>query len=144
MSAAASASSRGAAETAVSAGTSDRDDRRPAERLEHEPPVEELPGRAPRGEQRQRHERAGQPVDLAAGEQPEDHEQRVQPERRAHHVRHHDVPLELVDPEEEQRHPDRGERVHDERVDERRHAPSHGPMYGISSMKATNAPKRSA
>ena len=37
------------------------------------------------------------PFDLEADEQAEDHEQRVQPQRAAHHVRHHDVALDLVD-----------------------------------------------
>ena len=72
------------------------------------------------GEERQRDEDPRQPVDLAAGEQPEDHEQRVQPQRRAHHVRDDDVPLDLVDEQEEQRDPDRRHRVHRERVEERR------------------------
>ena len=58
-----------------------------------------------------------EPVDLAAGEQAEDDEQRVQPQRRAHHLRHDHVPLDLVDEEEEQRHPDRRDRILDERVD---------------------------
>ena len=72
---------------------------------------EELPHRAPGGEQRQRDERAREAVDLPAGEQPEDDEQRVQPQRVAHHVRDDDVPLDLVDAEEEQRDPDRRERI---------------------------------
>ncbi len=44
----------------------------------------------------------------------------MQPQRVAHHVRDDHVPLDLVDPEEEQRDPDRRQRVHDEREDERR------------------------
>ena len=81
---------------------------------------EELPRRAPGGEQRQRDEDPREPVDLAAGEQAEDHEQRVQAQRVAHHLRHDDVALELLDAEEEQRDPERGERVLDERVQHRR------------------------
>ena len=88
--------------------------------LEHDPLGEELPDRAAGGEQRQRDEDARQPVDLTAGEQAEDHEQRMQPQRVAHHLRDDDVSLDLVDDEEEQRDPDRGDRVDGERVEDRR------------------------
>ena len=74
----------------------------------------------PAAKQRQRDERTRQPVDLTAREQPEDDEQRMQAQRAPHHLRDHDVALHLVDPEEQQEHPDRGDRVHDERVEERR------------------------
>src|SRR3954447_5208194 len=72
---------------------------------------EEAPDRARGRQQRQRHEHARQPVDLAAREQAEDDEQRVQAQEVPHHVRHDDVPLDLVDEEEEQRHPQRPDRV---------------------------------
>ena len=62
----------------------------------------------------------GQPVELGAGGEPEDHEQRVQAQRVPHHLRDDDVALDLLDAEEEERHPERRERMHDERVDERR------------------------
>src|SRR5437763_1292149 len=55
--------------------------------------AEELPHRARDGEQRQRNEDSRQPVDLAAGEQAEDDEQRMQPQRLSHDVGHDDVPL---------------------------------------------------
>ena len=79
------------------------------------------------GEQRQRDEDSGQAVDLATGEQPEDHEQRVQPERAAHHVGNDDVPLELVDGQEEECDPEHGDRVDDRRVQQRRHRAEPGP-----------------
>ena len=41
----------------------------------------ELPERAQHRQQREGDEDAREPVDLAAGEQPEDHEQRMEPER---------------------------------------------------------------
>ena len=63
--------------------------------------------RAADREQRQRDQRADQAVDVRAGEQAEDHEQRVQPQRAPHHLRHDDVALDLVDAEEEQHDPDR-------------------------------------
>ncbi len=74
----------------------------------------------PGGEQRQREQRARQAVQLGARAEPEDHEQRVQAQRVAHHVRHDDVALDLVDAEEEQRNPERRDRMHDKRVEERR------------------------
>src|SRR5262249_19407068 len=58
---------------------------------------------------------------LAAGEQSEDDEQRVEPERTAHDIRDDDMPLELLDPEEEERHPDGRQRILDERVEHRRY-----------------------
>ena len=46
----------------------------------------------------------------------------MQPERARHHVRNHDVPLDLVDEDEEHGDPERApDRVDDERVDHRRH-----------------------
>src|SRR5689334_17960897 len=51
---------------------------------------EELPRGAARGEQRQRDEDPREPVDLTACEQAEDHEQRMEAQRVAHHLRHHD------------------------------------------------------
>ena len=89
-------------------------------RLELDPDREELPDRAPGGERRQRDEHARQPVDLAAGEQPEDHEQRMQSQRVPHHLRDHDVALDLVDREEEQHDPDGRQRVDDQRVEDGR------------------------
>ena len=44
----------------------------------------------------------------------------MQPQRAPHHVRHDDVPLDLVDPEEQERDPERGDRMDDDRVDKRR------------------------
>ena len=63
----------------------------------------------------------GEPVQLAAREQAEDDEQRMQPQRVRHHVRDDDVPLDLVDEDEERRDPEDRDRVDDERVDRRRH-----------------------
>ena len=77
----------------------------------------------PAGEQRQRDEDPRQAVDLAAREQAEDHEQRVQAQRAPHHLRHDDVPLDLVDEQEEDDHPHRRERMDEERVENRRHRP---------------------
>ena len=73
---------------------------------------EELPHRAHRGRERQRHERcraarrSRRPPSSA-----DDDEQRVQPQRVPHHLRHDDVALDLVDDEEEERDPDRRDRV---------------------------------
>src|SRR5262249_60773176 len=69
--------------------------------------------------ERQRDEYAGEAVDLAAGEQAEDDQERVEPQRASHDVRNHDVALDLMDDEEEDDHPDDGDRVHDERIDHR-------------------------
>ncbi len=78
------------------------------------------------------------PSMLGAGEQAEDHEQRVQAQRAPHHLRHDDVALDLVDAEEEQHHPDRRERVHDERVDQRRdRAEPRARGTGSTSVSAT-------
>ena len=63
----------------------------------------------------------GEPVHLRAREQPEDHEQRVQPQRVRHHVRDDDVTLDLVDEDEEARDPEERDRVDDERVERRGH-----------------------
>ncbi len=95
------------------------------------------------GEHRQRHERTRKPVQLDAGTKAEDHEQWVQAQRVAHHVRDDDVPLDLVDAEKENRNPERGDRMHDRGVANGGIAPSHGPRYGIISVRATNAPNRS-
>ena len=56
-------------------------------------------------------------VQLAAREQAEDDEERMEPERARHHVRHHDVALDLVDEDEERQHPERRHGVDDESVD---------------------------
>src|SRR5690349_24395242 len=88
--------------------------------LERDAVGEELPERAADGQQRQRSQRTRQAVQLRARREAEDDEQRVKPQRVAHDVRHDDVTLDLLDAEEEERDPDRGERMHDERVDERR------------------------
>ena len=69
------------------------------------------------GHRRQREQDAGDAVQLTAREQPEDDEQRVEAERVRHHVRHDDVALDLVDEDEERQHPERRDRVDDERVD---------------------------
>src|SRR3954466_10211675 len=95
--------------------------------LELDPLAEELPDRAADREQRQRHERAWQAVDLPAGEEAEDDEQRMEPQRAPHHLRDDDVPLDLVDDEEQQRDPDRRRRVDDEGGEERRDAPQPTP-----------------
>src|SRR5215218_9960666 len=75
---------------------------------------EEFPELAEDRQERKRDEDPRQPVELAAGEQTEDDEQRMQAERAAHELRHDDVALDLVDGEEEQRDPDRRHRVDDE------------------------------
>ena len=63
----------------------------------------------------------------------------MQPQRVRHHVRHDDVPLDLVDEDEERRHPEDRDRVDDERVDRGGTAESHGPMYGITSITAVQS-----
>ena len=64
--------------------------------------------------------RAEDAVQLGAGDEREDHEQRVRAERLAHHARDDHVALELVDAEVEEAHPERrGGRV-DRRERERR------------------------
>src|SRR5437016_4485600 len=87
---------------------------------ELDPLGEELPRRASGCEQRQRDEDPREPVDLAAREQAEDHEQRMEAQGAPHDLRHDDVALELLDAEEEERDPERRERVLDERVQHRR------------------------
>ena len=69
----------------------------------------------------ERDEDAGDPVQLRAGEEAEDDEQRVEPQRVRHHVRDDDVALDLVDEDEERRHPEERDRVDDQRVDRGRH-----------------------
>src|SRR5690242_68749 len=88
---------------------------------------EELPRSAPRGEQRQRDEDPREPVDLAAREQAEDHEQRMEAQRGTHHLGHNDMPLELLNPEEEKRDPERRERVLHEGVQHRGDRTQPGP-----------------
>ena len=68
----------------------------------------------------------------------------MQAQRVAHHLRHDDVALELLDAEEEQHHPHRRQRVLHERVDHGGAAPSHGPMYGINSVMPAHTPKINA
>src|SRR5438067_3826919 len=91
---------------------------------------EELP-RCPAGrEQRQGDEDSRKAVELAARQQAEDHEQRMEPQRAAHHLRHDDVSLELLDAEEEERDPERRERVLDEGVEHRRSRAEPRPDVG--------------
>ena len=75
--------------------------------VEPQPLREELPDRPRGGHRRQRQQHAGDAVQLAAGEQAEDDEQRMEAERVGHHVRHDDVALDLVDEDEEREHPER-------------------------------------
>src|SRR2546423_2607320 len=91
--------------------------------LERGPLGEELPGSTQGRQQRQRDEDSREAVDLAAGEQAEGHEQRMEPQSAPHHLRHDDMPLELLDAEEEKRDPERGDRVLHERVQHRRGRP---------------------
>ena len=85
------------------------------------------------------------PVQLAAREQPEDDEQRVEAKRVRHHVRHDDVALDLVDEDEEREHPERRERVRRRARRSPAGPPtSQGPMYGITSITAVQTPKSSA
>ena len=88
-------------------------ERRPARRRTPRPRARRRAAAARRGSR--------EAVDLAAGEQAEDHEQRMQAQRAPHHLRHDDVPLELLDAEEEQRDPERRDRMQDERVQHGRH-----------------------
>ena len=53
--------------------------------------------RAENGEHREYQERACKAVDLAAGKEAEDHEQRMQAKSASHHVRNDNVPLDLLD-----------------------------------------------
>src|SRR5438477_338518 len=91
--------------------------------LQRDPLREELPRGSPGGEQRQGDEDPGEAVDLAPRQEAEDHEQRVKTERAPHHLWHNDVTLELLDPEEQQGHPQRREWVLDQRVQHRRRGP---------------------
>ena len=91
---------------------------------------EELVHGAPGGEQGQRDEDPGQPVDLPAREQAEDDQERVEAERAPHHLRDDDVALDLVDDEEEDRHPDDRDRVDDDGVDGRRDRAEPGAEVG--------------
>ena len=106
---------------------------------------EELPDRPRGGEQRQRHEHARQPVDLAAREEPEDDEQRVQPQRPAHHVRDHDVTLDLVDEQEGQRDGDRSRgrlrQRHRHRRDRADPRPHVGDHLGQGGERACRPPE---
>ena len=91
---------------------------------------EELPDRARGGHRRQREQDAGDAVQLAAREQAEDDEQRMQAERVRHHVRDDDVALDLVDEDEEREHPEHRDRVDDEGVDRGRDGREPGPDVG--------------
>src|SRR5262249_26333674 len=77
---------------------------------------EELPRGTPGGEQGQRDEDPGKAVDLAAREQAENDEQGMESQRSPHHLGHDDVTFELLDAEEEERDPERRERILDEGV----------------------------
>ena len=64
-------------------------------------------GLAQHGQDRQRDERADDPGQLAAEQEREDHQERVDPQRVAEDERRDDVPLELLEGDEEQRDPQR-------------------------------------
>ena len=90
-------------------------------------------------------EHAGDAVDLAAGEDGEDHDQRVHAEAAAHDDRDEDVALDLLDEDERDDHPQGRERA------SRRRRPrvggtaaSTGPRYGMASMSPAQTPKNSA
>ena len=89
-------------------------------RVELDALAEELPDGPAGGHRRQRDEHAGDAVERATREQPEDHEQRVEPKRARHDVRHHHVALDLVDEDEERGDPQDADGVDHERVDGRR------------------------
>ena len=104
-------------------------------------------GRRPSPEDRrdrQRDERADEAVDLAAEQQREDHEQGVQPQRAAEDVRRDHVALELLQREEQQRHPDRRQRVLHERDDDRRQRPDHRPDVRHELQTPKNSPNANA
>jgi hypothetical protein len=70
--------------------------------------------------QRQGDEGADEAVDLAAEQQREDHQQRVDPQRLREHVRGDDVALDLLQRREGDRQPQRVERLAAEQRDEHR------------------------
>ena len=75
---------------------------------------------AQHGQDRQGDQRADDPGQLAAEQQREDHQDRVDPQRVAEDERRDDVALELLDGDEEQRDPQAGERVAEQRDEDRR------------------------
>jgi hypothetical protein len=68
----------------------------------------------------------------------------VQAQRVAHQFRHHHVALDLLDAEEEERDPERRDRVHDERVDDRRNRAEPRPEVRDHLGQRTHAPNSSA
>src|SRR6202451_2655653 len=66
-------------------------------------------------EDRQRYQRADQPVELQPEQQREDHEQRVDAQRVGEDLRGYDVPLDLLQADEQQDHPGGGDRVCEQR-----------------------------
>jgi hypothetical protein len=72
-----------------------------------------------RGE-RQRDERADDAVDLRSGEQREDHQQRVDAQRVAEDLRRDDMPLDLLQRDEQEPDPQRRERIGEQRDQHRR------------------------
>ena len=102
-------------------------------------------------EQRQRQQRPEDAVQLGAGDEREDHEQRMRAERLAHHARHDHVALELVhreveetDPERrvgrvDRREDDRGDRAED-RADVRDDLGRHRPQAEDQRVRAAAGP----
>ena len=104
-------------------------------RLEHQVAAQVDNGLADHGGDRQREQRAGDPVDLVADQQRQDDQDRVDPQRDPEHLRRDEVTLELLQRDEQQHHPKRADRVVEQR-DQRPPAagPMIGPMYGMNSI----------
>ena len=94
---------------------------------------------------RQREQRADDPVDLAAEQQREDHEQRVDAQRVAEDLRRDDVALDLLQARRTAAPTQTavsGSWKSATRIGGS--APRNGPTYGISSISPKKTPKASA
>ena len=93
---------------------------------------------------RQRDQRADDPVDLAADEQREDDQQRVDAQRVAEDLRGDDVALDLLERENSSATQSAVSGSWKSATSSGGSAPRNGPTYGISSMSPKKTPKTSA
>jgi len=96
---------------------------------------------APHGRERQRDERPDDPVDLGPQEQGEDDDERVEPQGVPEHLRGDDVALELLEREEQQPHPERGQRVSEQRDEHGRQRAEHRAEVGHELHRPEERPE---
>ena len=82
------------------------------------------------------------PCDLAAEQEREEDDERVEAQRAAEDLRRDDVPLELLQRQEAEPDPDRGQRVVERRDHDRRDRPEDGPDVGDELHEAEPRPER--